>query len=212
VIPQLVLTILCLSTHLVFALIAISEYAQSWVLSSTLTLDFTHNFVTYLDDFVILSRPHLQPLPLPPVSPTASFNLFSDFDREETRPSFIPGNYLSLPAPPLPLTPLIPPSPPPWRSTQGRHENVHEVDRQPLIGYLSDPVFVRILPPNGPFISTTSWFLCEHEDFRHTQTYLTTTNIRTGTTTSSPVDKLTFYVTLMIFSKKELVIGLVWSR
>lgn len=49
--------------------------------------------------------------------------------------------------------------------------------------------------PNSPFISITSWFLCEHKHFCHTQTYLTTSDVRTGATTSSLVDELTFYVT-----------------
>jgi hypothetical protein len=182
VIPQLVLTIQRSSTpYLCLASIVISEYARSRVLSSTSSLYFTQDFVTYLDDIVILSRPRHRPLPSPPISPTATFNPFSDFD---------------LPTPQIDLyadDPRPSPSPLPRRN---RHGNIHKVDGSPSTGYLSDPIFVRILPPNGPFISFTSWFLCEHEGFRHTQTYLTTTDVRTGVTTSSPVDELTFYVTL----------------
>jgi hypothetical protein len=48
------------------------------------------------------------------------------------------------------------------------------------------------------------WFLCEHEGFRHTQTYLSTTDVRTGVTTLSPVDELTFYVTEQAGQKYHL--------
>jgi hypothetical protein len=201
--PQLVLTIQRSSTlSLAFASIVISEYARSRVLSSTSSLNFTHDFITYLDDIVILSRPRLRPLPSPPVSPTATFNPFSDFD------PLSPQTPLNDPSTPPPLSfPVSRPSPsvPPF----SRHGNVHEVDGTPSTGYLSDPIFVRLLPPNGPFVSFTSWFLCEHEGFRHTQTYLTTTDVRTGVTTSSPVDELTFYVTPQPFTP---TCALKWSR
>jgi hypothetical protein len=164
---------------------------RSRVLSSTSLLYFTHDFVTYLDDIVIVSRPRLRPLPSPPVSPTATFNPFSDFSRETSPTPLSPADWPIIPLSfPVSQSSLSSSSPGPTR-----HRNVHKVDGSPSTGYLSDPIFVRILPPNSSFVSFTSWFLCEHEGFRHTQTYLTTTDVCTGVTTSSPVDELTFYVT-----------------
>jgi hypothetical protein len=140
-----------------------------------------------------------RPLPFPPsdspVSPISPFNPFEDY--HNNRPAFLPGNYPSIPTSPVrPASPSPPiPPPPPPRQTQTRHEWIHNVDEEPTIGYLSDLVFIRLLSPNGPFVSFLSWHLCEHQSFSHTQVFLTTVNVRNAASTSSFVDELSFYVT-----------------
>jgi hypothetical protein len=96
-----------------------------------------------------------RPLPFPPsdspVSLISPFNPFEDY--HDNHPPFLPGNYPSIPASPIrPASPSPPiPPPPPPRQTQTCHEWIHNVEDEPTIGYLSNPVFVRLLPPNRPW-------------------------------------------------------------
>jgi hypothetical protein len=156
-------------------------------------LNFACSFLIYLDNLVILS----QPLSLTSVSSMTMFNPFLDFLNSSPQPVFLLGNYPSISLFPICLSTPFPPIPPPLPSCPHteRHENIHKVDGKLSIGYLSNPVFVWILSPNGPFISLISWFLCEHSLYCHTQTFLTTTDICNKATTTSSIDKLSFYVT-----------------
>ena len=123
-------------------------------------------------------------------SPTVAFNPFSPF---------LPGQFPPLrepsipPRPPTPSEP-IPPPPLPVR-TQRHHVWPHSVDDELQLGTLSDPVFVRLHYPDGPYIRFLSYHICQHTTFNHTQSFNVTIDVRSGLSTASPVDDLSYYLT-----------------